>query len=127
MILGFVLDASALAALGAGNRTLSRLVVVAHARPDRHVYVPALCLAAATAERPLIAEHVGHLPQLEVAELDYPAASAAGQLISEGHDWRIAHAIVLGRPTPDWQHGRPVITANPAAYAGTGAAVVPLN
>jgi hypothetical protein len=125
--IGYVLDHSALAALGAGSRALSRMVQTAHESGEYHIYVPALCLLAATATRPAIADHVGSLPGLDVVELDYPAAAATGRLVAKGIDWRLAHAIHVGRPTADWLRGRPVVTGTPQPYAGQGVAVVPIR
>ncbi len=124
MNLGYVLDHTALGALGAGNRQLSRMIHAAYESPNEVLYVPALCLVAAVADRPGIAEHVGSLSALDIVELDYPAAATTGRLVARGVDWRAAQAIDVGRPTPDWPHGRPVATAEPKSYAGHGVAVI---
>jgi hypothetical protein len=123
---GFVLDHTALAALGRGHRLLSQLVDAAHRETDRHLYAPALCLAAAVAERPPLADHVGVLPAVEVVDLGYPSATAVGRLIAAGLDWRAAQAVDAGRPTIDWPAGRPVVTAVPDTYAPWGVAVITL-
>ncbi|MGN9775472.1 hypothetical protein ACTMS0_06810 [Micromonospora sp. H33] len=117
---GAVLDHSALLALGAGNPALSALVVEAHNAVGRHVYVPALCLAAASFARPALGEHVGALPALEVVELTLTSALAVGRLLRQGMDWQCAHAAALGRPDPEWPRGRVVLTETPKAYAGSG-------
>lgn len=122
-----VLDHSALLALGKGTPMLSRLVTLADNDPSRHVYVPALCLVAATAERPALADHVGGLPALEIVELDFATASAVGWFIAEGVDWRAAQAISTARPDPEWPEGRPVLTAILQQYDGQDIKVFPLS
>jgi len=122
----YILDHTALAALGAGNRQVSRIVRAVHDEPDWHVYVPSLCLVAAEAERRGVADHVGGLPAIEVVELGFAAASAVGWLVGGGVDWRFAHAVNTSRPTVDWPDGRPVITAEPDSYARWGVATIAL-
>jgi hypothetical protein len=116
--LAVVFDHTALLALGAGNQLVSRVVTQAHHLPGRYVYAPAMCLAAAAADRPGLADHVGMLPAVEVIELGYAAAAAVGRLISDGMDWRAAHAVDAARPSLDWPAGRPVVTDAPGTYAG---------
>ncbi|MCW3840340.1 hypothetical protein ONA70_09550 [Micromonospora yasonensis] len=120
-------DHSALLAFGAGHRLLSALVVQAHRGSNRRLFVPALCLAAASARRPALGEHVGALPMMDVAELRYPGALAVGQLVKQGVDWQLAHAVVLGRPDPEWPEGRPVLTESPKAYAGLGVVTIDIG
>lgn len=112
-------DDTALLALGAGHRLLSRIVVHAEVDPTRQVHLPALCVTAAEAQRPGIAEHAGALPSLEVISLDYAAAATVGSFIRGGLDWRGAHAVFLARPTWDWPKGRPILTTSPHIYDGT--------
>lgn len=119
-----VFDHTALLALGAGSRMLSGMVSQAHARLGRHVFVPALCLAAAVAQRPGLADHIGVLPALQVVDLDYPSAAAVGGFIGAGVDWGGAQAIDAGRPTAEWPAGRPVVTARPGQYAGWGVEII---
>jgi hypothetical protein len=123
----FVLDHTALAALGAGHRYLSRVIRAVHDEPDWHVYVPALCLAAAEAGRQGLADHVGALPAIEVVELGYAAASAVGRLVASGVDWRLAQAVHTGRPTIDWPTGRPIVTAEPKSYSTWGVDAIALQ
>ncbi|MEU5721535.1 hypothetical protein ABZ783_06905 [Micromonospora sp. NPDC047738] len=117
---GVVFDHTALLAFGAGHHLLSGLVVQAHREHGRQLFVPALCLAGAAAQRPALGEHVGALPVLDVVELRYSGALAVGRLVKQGVDWELAHAVVLGRPDPEWPQGRPVLTETPKAYAGLG-------
>ena len=120
---GFVLDHTALAALGRGHWLMSQLVDAAHRETDRHLYAPALCLAAAVAERPPLADHAGALPAVEVVDLGYPSATAVGRLVAAGVDWRAAQAVDAGRPTLDWPAGRPVVTAVPDPLRRIGPAL----
>ncbi|MGI5146426.1 hypothetical protein ACQEVC_08570 [Plantactinospora sp. CA-294935] len=121
-----VFDHTALLALGAGHRLLSGLVAAAHQEAGRHIYVPALCLAAASADRPALGEHVGALPAMEVVELGYSAATAVGRLVSGAVDWRAAHAVVVARPDAEWPTGRSVLTGNPDVYRRRGLTAIEL-
>jgi hypothetical protein len=123
-LVAVVFDHTALLALGAGSRMLSGLVSQAHARPGRHIFAPALCLSAAIAQRPGLADHIGVLPAMQVVDLDYPAAAAVGSFIAAGVDWRGAQAIDAGRPTAEWPTGRPVLTTTPEPYSGWGVEVI---
>ncbi|MFG2197095.1 hypothetical protein [Streptomyces sp. NPDC048639] len=115
----FVLDHTALLALGAGHRQLSGLVVAA--AEGRGVgQVPALSLAAAVAERRAVGEHVASLPGLEVETLDLTASLDVGTLVGDGVDWRITHAVHLARPSAEWPRGRVVVSLRPSLYARTG-------
>ena len=123
-LVAVVFDHTALLALGAGSRMLSGLVSQAHTRPGRHIFAPALCLSAAIAQRPGLADHVGVLPAMQIVDLDYPAAAAVGSSIAAGVDWRGAQAINAGRPTAEWPTGLPVLTTTPEPYSGWGVEVV---
>lgn len=120
-----VFDHTALVALGAGSRMLSGLVAQAHGRPGRYIFAPALCLTAAIAQRPGLADHIGALPAMQVIDLDYPASAAVGGFIAAGVDWRAAQAIDAGRPTAEWPSGRPVITTMPEPYSDWGVEIIP--
>lgn len=103
------------------------MIDAAHSEADRQVFAPALCLTAAVAERPMLADHVGSLPAVEIIELGYSAASTVGTLIAAGLDWRAAHAVSAGRPAVDWPAGRPIVTSESHLYAGLGVVVISLN
>jgi hypothetical protein len=113
-----VLDSTAILALGAGNQWLSRLIGAAAARTDTYVYAPALCLAAAVADRPRIGDHIGGLAAIDVLDLTYNGASTTGALIAGGTSWQQAHAVAAARPSMEWPTGLPVATTTPGAYAG---------
>lgn len=123
---GVVFDHTALLALGSGSQVASRLVVAAHGQAGRHVYAPALCLAAAIAQRPALADHIGALPAIEVVDLGYAAASSVGRLVAEGMDWQACHAVDAARPSAEWPRGLPVVTASPDLYRPYGIAPIPL-
>jgi hypothetical protein len=115
-----VFDHTALLALGAGNQMASQVVTQAHGGTGRYVCVPALCLAAAAADRPALADHIGMLPAVEVIELGYASAAAVGRLVGDGMDWRAAHAADAARPSLEWPAGRPVVTGTPDPYVSLG-------
>ncbi|GHJ40013.1 hypothetical protein [Streptomyces sp. TS71-3] len=120
-----VFDDTAALALGAGNRMASRLVVEAEKDPSLRVYVPALSLAVAERDRAGVAEHVGSLPSVDITELDFAAATAAGKRVridtDRGlEDWSRAHAVHMALPSVEWPRGRPVLTRTPHRYRGTG-------
>jgi hypothetical protein len=123
-----VLDHTALLLLGRGDRFLSGLVAGPARRvPGRYVYVPALCLAAAVAERPIIGEHALALPSLEIVPLGETDAISVGALITENVPWQYGHAVTTCRPDPEWPTGRPVLTSNPRPYERRGVDVIPLG
>lgn len=113
-----LLDDSALLALGKGYPALSGFIV--DAAVGRAVLaVPALCLCAAEAQRPGIAEHVSMLP-VDIEPLELSAAIPAGQLIGDGVDWRIAQAVAGALPSAVHPDGRVVLSVETARYQGTG-------
>jgi hypothetical protein len=113
----YVFDHTALLALGEGHNGLTRLVAAAHADAEHHLYAPALCLSAAVAKLPSLADHIGALPAIVVIEMGYSFAASVGALIAAKVDWRLAQAVAVGRPTVDWPQGRPIVTALPRRYA----------
>jgi hypothetical protein len=117
-VIPFLLDHSALLALGAGHRQLSGLIVRT-AQGHSIGHVPALSLAVAEADRPGLGEHVASLPGLEVEPLDLTASLAIGALIASGADWRITHAVHLARPSAEWPSGRFVLSLQPTQYKDT--------
>lgn len=62
-----VFDHTALLALSAGSRMFSGLVCQAERRPGRYIFARALWLAAAIAQRPGLADHIGMLPAMQVS------------------------------------------------------------
>lgn len=125
---GVVLDHTALLLLGRGHPFLSGLVAApSHRVPGRHVYVPALCLAAAVAERPALGEHVLALPAVDVIGLGFAHALSVGQLVSEQVPWELSHAMAVCLPDPEWPTGRPVITTAPQQYESRQIAVIPVD
>ncbi|MGW7256862.1 hypothetical protein [Streptomyces sp. NPDC054834] len=112
-----VLDHTAVLALCRGHRLLSGLAVVEVEDPAHRAHVPALCLVAASLERPGVAAHVGALPGLEFLPLDFAGAAAVEQVVSAGLEWSFGHAVYAAASgTVEGQ----VLTATPEAYDGTG-------
>ncbi|KAA2262220.1 hypothetical protein F0L68_13090 [Solihabitans fulvus] len=125
-----ILDAPALAALGAGNVWLSRLIMSQPATVSpRLIYAPALCIAAAEAGRARGGQHVaGPIDQIHTESLGLDGALAVGTLVREsGIDFGTAHAIHAARPSAEWIVGRPVVTPDPARYAGHDIAVIKVS
>jgi len=117
-VIACVLDDSSLLALGKGYPALSGFIVDAAA--GRAVLaVPALCLCAAEAQRPGMAEHVGMLP-VEIEPLELSTAIPAGRLIGDSFDWRIAQAVAAALPSAIHPDGRVVLSVDTARYQGTG-------
>ncbi|WP_419996465.1 hypothetical protein [Streptomyces boninensis] len=123
-----IFDDTALLALGAGTPSASRLVVEAETDPTLRVYIPALCLTLAEAERAGVADHVSSLPSVDITPLDFPAITAvAGRARDHAHgDWGGTHALHLARPSVEWPLGRPVLTRSPTRYRGTGVRTIPI-
>jgi hypothetical protein len=121
-----VLDDTALLALGSGSPLVSGLVVAAHAQPGRFVYAPAMCLAAAVARRPALADHVGALLAIEILDLGFTQASVCGAAIADGAGWQFAHAVAAAAPTGERPRGLPVVSTDPGRYAGHPVRVIPL-
>jgi hypothetical protein len=117
-VIACLLDDSALLALGKGYPALSGFIVDA-AAGRAELAVPALCLCAAEAQRPGLAEHVGMLP-VDIEPLELSAVIPAGRLIGEGVDWRIAQAVAAARPSAVHPDGRVVLSVELGRYAGTG-------
>ena len=113
-----LLDDSSVLALGKGYPALSGFVVDA-AAGRAALAVPALCLCAAEAQRPGVAEHLGMLP-IDIEPLELSMAIPAGQLIADGIDWRIAQAVAAARPSAIHPDGRVVLSVDTSRYQGTG-------
>lgn len=112
-----LLDDSALLALGRGYPALSGFIVDA-AAGRALLTVPALCLCAAAAQRPGIAEHIGALP-VDIEALDLSATIPVGRLISAGIDWQIAQAVAAALPSAVHPEGRVVLSVQPERYQAT--------
>jgi hypothetical protein len=116
-VIACLLDDSALLALGQGYPALSGFIIDAAA--GRAVLaVPALCLCAAEAQRPGIADHIGALP-VDIEPLDLSTTVPVGRLIGDGVDWRIAQAVVAALPSPVHPEGRVVLSVQPVRYHTT--------
>ena len=112
-----LLDDSALLALGRGYPALSGFIVDA-AAGRAELAVPALCLSAAEAQRPGIAEHIGALT-VGIEALELSSTMPVGRLISEGVDWQIAQAVAAALPSAMYPEGRVVLSVQPDRYRST--------
>jgi len=121
-VIACLLDDSSVLALGKGYPALSGFIVDAAAGRVA-LAVPALCLCAAEAQRPGVAEHMGMLP-VDIEPLELSAAIPAGRLIGDGVDWRIAQAVAAALPSAIHPDGRVVLSVDIARYQGTGVAPV---
>jgi hypothetical protein len=83
-----------------------------------------LCLAAAVAQRPALADHIGALPAIEVVDLGYAAASNVGRLVTDGLDWQASQAVDAARPSVEWPRGLPIVTTLPDRYRRYGIAPI---
>lgn len=111
-----IFDPTALVALGGGARPLSGFVVAARDHSDAvRLYAPALCLVAGESAKSGLTHHVAGLP-FEIIDLGFEDARQVGAAVATGVDWRLAHALVVGRPSLEWPRGRIVVTAEPEAY-----------
>jgi len=117
-VISCVLDDSSLLALGNGYPALSGFIVDA-AAGRAALAVPALCLCAAEAERPGIAEHIAMLP-IDIEPLALSVVIPAGRLIGDGVDWRIAHAVAAALPSAIHPGGRVVLSVDTTRYRETG-------
>lgn len=123
-LLTVIFDHTALLAL-ARTPAVSQLIVSAE-KSQALVLSPAMCVAAATAERPAIADHVGGLA-VTIVDLTFSAARTSGRLIADGLPWQFAHAAAVAAPSFEWPAGLAVLTAEPAAYDGLDLTLVPLG
>ncbi len=121
---GYLLDATALAALPSSRRVS---ILIASA-PHFHLplYAPVTCVEAADRMRPGVARHVGRVPAVEPVDLTYSAV-----LDLREHTPHlaldVAHVVTLAHPSPDWSAGLIVATAQPDAYAGFGLPIYPVG
>jgi hypothetical protein len=108
---GLIFDHTVLAAMGTHQQVSDLIVEIDGSDRGEWVAVPAMCLAAAEAEKAGLTRHVGYLPALRIMPLDGRETDKVGALIGLGTDWRNAHAIAVARET-----GAPVVTLEPDGY-----------
>jgi hypothetical protein len=107
-----VLDETAMAAAGRGNRLASRLIHRAHVEPGWFLYAPAGALVEADRTRPGTAEHLAALPGITVLDLDLPAALA----LARHQTWAAAHSHYAAQLTPDRPDGAVIATTLPERW-----------
>jgi hypothetical protein len=113
-----VLDHTALLAIR-GNQNVSRAIATAP-ETDARLVVPALSLLGAAIHDPPIADHVGSLHRVDIADLGLAAVGFTARLIADGVDWRFAHAIEVARVGPLQPQGLLVMTSEPGVYRPFG-------
>ena len=116
-----ILDHTVLAAMGT-HRQVSAIVAGASYYIDQTVRVPAMCLAAAEAERSGLTRHVRYLPALQVVDLTTRDTGIVGALIALGVDWRNAHAVAVAR-----EYSAPVVTLDAEGYESFGVETITLK
>jgi hypothetical protein len=121
---GYLLDTTALAALGYSKR----VSVLLTAAPHFHlpIYAPVTCVDAADRIRPGIAQHVGRLGILEPVDLTYSVVLHLRKATPQ-ESLDIAHVIALARPTPEWFAGLIVATTRPNQYTEHDLAIYPVG
>jgi hypothetical protein len=121
---GYLLDTTALAALGSSRR----MSVLLTAAPHFHlpIYAPVTCVDAADRIRPGIARHVGRIGIVEPVDLTYSAVLHLRE-ITPRESLDIAHVIALARPNPEWSTGLIVATTRPDQYTGHDLPIYPLG
>lgn len=121
---GYLLDTTALAALGS-SRQVSVLLTTA---PHFHlpIYAPVTCVDAADRIRPGIARHVGRIAAVEPVDLTYSAELDLRERTPQA-SLDVAHVIALAQPSPDWSAGLIVATTRPDQYTGHELPLYPLG
>lgn|GEM_PF-4034746 len=121
---GYLLDATALAALGTSRRVSVLLTTAPHFHLP--IYAPVTCVDAADRIRPGIARHVGRIAAVEPIDLTYSAVLDLRERTPQTR-LDIAHVIALARPRPDWSAGLIVATARPDQYTGHDLPLYPVG
>jgi hypothetical protein len=121
---GYLLDTTALAALGSSRRVSVLLTTAPHFHLP--IYVPVTCLDAADRIRPGIARHIGRITAVEPVDLTYSAVLDLRERTPHT-SLDIAHVIALAQPSPDWSAGLIVATTRPDQYTGHDLPHYPVN
>jgi hypothetical protein len=122
---GYLLDATALAALGSSRR-VSVLLLTAAPHFQLQIYAPVTCVDAADRIRPGIARHVGRLDIVEPVDLTYSVVLHLRERTPQ-ESLDIAHVIALARPNPQWFTGLIVATTRPNQYTEHELAIYPVS
>jgi hypothetical protein len=121
---GYLLDTTALAALGSSRRVSVLLTTAPHFHLP--IYAPVICVDAADRIRPGIARHVGRIAALEPVELTYSTVLDLRER-TPNTSLDTAHVIALARPSPDWSTGLIVATTQPDKYTGHDLPIYPIG
>ena len=121
---GYLLDTTALAALGSSRRVSVLLTTAPHFHLP--IYAPVTCVDAADRIRPGIARHIGRIAAVEPVDLTYSAVLDLRERTPQA-SLDIAHVIALARPSPDWSSGLIVATTRPDQYTGHDIPLYPVS
>ncbi|HEY3260117.1 MAG TPA: hypothetical protein VGJ95_07580 [Pseudonocardiaceae bacterium] len=121
---GYLLDTTALAALGSSRRVSVLLTTAPHFQLP--IYAAVTCVDAADRIRPGIARHVGRIAAVEAIDLTYSAVLDLRERTPDA-SLDIAHVIALARPGPDWSTGLIVATTRPDRYTGYDLPIYPVG
>jgi hypothetical protein len=121
---GYLLDTTALAALGSSRRVSVLLTTAPHFHLP--IYAPVTCVDAADRIRPGIARHVGRIAAVEPVDLTYSAVLDLRERTPQT-SLDVAHVIALAQPSPDWSAGLIVATTQPDQYTGHELPLYPLH
>lgn len=121
---GYLLDTTALTALGSSKRVSVLLTTAPHFHLP--VYAPVTCVDAADRIRPGIARHIGRIAAVEPVDLTYNAVLSLRERTPKA-SLDIAHVIALARPSPDWSSGLIVATTRPDHYTGHDLPLYPVS
>jgi hypothetical protein len=121
---GYLLDTTALAALGSSRR-VSVLLTTAP-QFNLPIYAPVTCVDAADRIRPGIARHIGRIAAVEPVDLTYSTVLDLRERTPQA-SLDLAHVIALAQPSPDWSAGLIVATTRPGQYTGHDLPLYPLR
>ncbi|MEZ0094999.1 hypothetical protein [Streptacidiphilus sp. EB129] len=112
----FVLDDTALVALGSGSRQASALVHRASTDPGIDLVAPTLCMLAAEDQRVGVAEHIGMLEVVRIGDLDFPGLMGVADFARSGMSWQAAHGLYMAQPAIDFPGFTLLATVEPDRY-----------
>lgn len=121
---GYLLDTSALAALGSSRRM--SVLLTAAPQFQLPIYAPVTCVDAADRIRPGVARHVGRIAAVEPVDLTYSAVLDLRER-TPAASLDVAHVIALAKPGPDWSTGLIVATTRPDRYIGHDLPIYPVG
>jgi hypothetical protein len=112
---GVILDHTALAMLGAGNRLLAQLVYAQADHREQYIFAPAEALYTATVQRNGVQQHVKNL-KIKTVPFDLGAIEKVGERIASNATSAVVHVVHAADASPAWPTGLPVVTTVPEMY-----------